>query len=87
MGTLRTGSGDIYRYLRRSVVEFDGVTTFYERMSRAGFEDIRVQTMDGWQTHVVHTFLGRRPGLAADDPLLDPEVAEVETPPEGVPAL
>lgn len=87
MGKLRTGSGDIYRYLRRSVVEFDGVTAFSERMSRAGFEDIRVQTMDGWQTHVVHTFLGRRPGLAADDPLLDKEIAEVDTPPEGVPAV
>ncbi|ODT98273.1 MAG: ubiquinone biosynthesis methyltransferase UbiE [Pseudonocardia sp. SCN 72-86] len=87
MGTLRTGSGDIYRYLRRSVVEFDGVSAFSDRMRRAGFEDIRVQTMDGWQTHVVHTFLGRRPGLAPDDPLLDPEVAEVETPPEGVPAV
>jgi len=87
LGTLRTGSSDLYRYLRRSVLAFDGVETFTGRMSAAGFEDIRVQTMDGWQTHVVHTFLGRRPGPPADDPLLDPEVAEIETPPEGVPAV
>lgn len=87
MGKLRTGSGDLYRYLRRSVLAFDGVDAFTGRMAKAGFDDIRVQTMDGWQTHIVHTFLGRRPGLGDDDPLDDPEVAEIETPPEGIPAV
>ena len=31
------------------------------RMARAGFEYVRVQTVPGWQQHVVYTFLGRRP--------------------------
>lgn len=89
LGKLRTGSADLYRYLRRSVVEFDGVRAFAERMRAAGFEDIRTQTMDGWQTHVVHTFLGRRPdpAAAAHAELADPEVAEAETPPHGSPAV
>jgi transcriptional regulator with XRE-family HTH domain len=30
-------------------------------LTAAGFEDIRVQTVPGWQQHIVHTFLGRRP--------------------------
>ncbi len=61
MGLVRTGSSDLYRYLWRSVLRFDGVQTLTERMRRAGFDDVRVQTVPGWQQHIVHTFLGRRP--------------------------
>lgn len=99
LGKIRTGSGDLYRYLRRSVLQFDGVRRFCERMGAAGFDDIRTQTMDGWQTHVVHTFLGRRPGVVDDgavgfpedvpaatsDPAFDPD--EIDTPPAGNPAV
>lgn len=79
MGRLRTGSGDLYRYLWRSVLDFDGVEAFTGRMSAVGFEDVRVQTVPGWQQHIVHTVLGRAPGMppGPDDP-------EAPTPPEGV---
>ncbi|MFC5993982.1 class I SAM-dependent methyltransferase [Pseudonocardia hispaniensis] len=91
MGRLRSGSTELYRYLWRSVREFDGVGAFTDRMARAGFTDIRTQTMTGWQTHIVHTFLGRRP--VEDDPALDADagrpadLADVETPPAGSPSV
>ncbi|HEY0814501.1 MAG TPA: class I SAM-dependent methyltransferase [Pseudonocardia sp.] len=60
MGTLRAGSGDLYRYLWRSVLDFDGVEALTTRMHATGFVDVKVQTVPGWQQHIVHTFLGRR---------------------------
>jgi ubiquinone/menaquinone biosynthesis C-methylase UbiE len=73
MGLVRTGSSGLYRYLWRSVLEFDGVAELTQRMKGAGLVDVRVQTVPGWQQHIVHTFLGRRPGESAlgsgwDDP-------------------
>ncbi|MFW5875683.1 MAG: class I SAM-dependent methyltransferase [Myxococcota bacterium] len=59
-GLLTSGSTAIYRYLRRSVLEFDGVRAFEARLRRAGFEDVRTEPMDGWQRGIVHTFLARR---------------------------
>ncbi len=61
MGLARTGSSDLYRYLWRSVLRFDGVRQLSRRMRAAGFDDVRVQTVPGWQQHIVHTVLGRRP--------------------------
>jgi ubiquinone/menaquinone biosynthesis C-methylase UbiE len=81
MGRVRAGSAGLYRYLWRSVREFDGVTALCSRMGDAGFVDLRVQTFPGWQNGIVHTFLGRRPG--GPPPGTDGEAA---TPPEGVPA-
>ncbi|MBA2323126.1 MAG: class I SAM-dependent methyltransferase [Pseudonocardiales bacterium] len=60
-GTLVARSAGLYRYLWDSVRDFDGVAAFERRLGRAGFEDLRTHTMPGWQRHVVHTFLGRRP--------------------------
>ena len=60
MGKLRSGSADLYRYLWRSVLDFDGVEALTTRMHATGFVDVRVQTFPGWQQHIVHTFLGRR---------------------------
>ena len=60
MGKLRAGSADLYRYLWRSVLDFDGVEALTTRMHATGFVDVRVQTFPGWQQHIVHTFLGRR---------------------------
>lgn len=59
---LTTGSTDIFRYLRRSVLEFDGRRTFEERLRRAGFIDVETLPMDGWQRGVVHTFRARFSG-------------------------
>jgi len=60
-GRIFSGSSRIYRYLRRSVNEFDGVRAFERRLSRAGFVEIRTEPMDGWQRGIVHSFLARRP--------------------------
>ena len=60
-GLLVSGSARIYRYLRRSVNEFDGVRRFERRLAAAGFEEIRTEPMDGWQRGIVHSFLARRP--------------------------
>ena len=60
-GKIFSGSARIYRYLRRSVNEFDGVGAFERRLSRAGFVEIRTEPMDGWQRGIVHSFLARRP--------------------------
>lgn len=60
-GLLLSGSTRIYRYLRRSVLEFDTVEQLRARMRRAGFEDVRSAPMGGWQRGIVHTVLGTRP--------------------------
>jgi ubiquinone/menaquinone biosynthesis C-methylase UbiE len=82
MGRIRTGSAGLYRYLWRSVLDFDGVEALVTRMHATGFDDVRVQTVPGWQQHIVHTFLGRAPGRPdAAPPGDDPDAP---TPPEGV---
>lgn len=58
-GKIRTGDAELYRYLRRSVNDFDGAAGFRERLRRNGFVDVRSETMPGWQNGIVHTFLGR----------------------------
>jgi ubiquinone/menaquinone biosynthesis C-methylase UbiE len=61
IGRIRTGDASLYRYLRRSVNQFDGASTFRNRLRDNGFTDIRSETMPGWQHNVVHTFLARTP--------------------------
>lgn len=60
-GALVTRDPGLYRYLWDSVRGFDGARAFEARMGRAGFTDLRTQTMPGWQSGIVHTFVGRRP--------------------------
>ncbi|GAA4559850.1 SAM-dependent methyltransferase [Pseudonocardia xishanensis] len=48
-------------YLWRSVVRFESVADFKDRLRRARFTDLRVQTFGGRQEHVLHTFLARAP--------------------------
>ena len=60
-GRLRTGDGALYRYLRRSVNEFDGAIAFRDRLRANGFVNVRSQTMPGWQRNIVHTFLAEAP--------------------------
>jgi len=55
-----TGSTDIFRYLRRSVVEFDGVRAIEDRLCRAGFVDVETLPTDGWQRGITHTLRARR---------------------------
>lgn len=60
-GLVTSPKSDIYRYLRQSVLGFDGVHEFEQRLRKAGFVDVRTEQMDGWQRGIVHSFLARRP--------------------------
>jgi ubiquinone/menaquinone biosynthesis C-methylase UbiE len=61
MGKLRSGDADLYRYLRRSVNDFDGAHAFGERLRRNGFTNVQSQTVPGWQRNIVHTFTADAP--------------------------
>lgn len=65
-GLAFTGRTDIWTYLRKSVLEFDGVRAFESRLRRAGFVDVETLGMDGWQKEVVHSFIARRPMTEAN---------------------
>ncbi|HWN35613.1 MAG TPA: class I SAM-dependent methyltransferase [Pseudonocardia sp.] len=67
-GAVVTGHTELYRYLWRSVRRFDGAAAFERRLGRAGFVDLRTQTVPGWQQAVVHTWLGRRPAPVTEAP-------------------
>ncbi len=58
-GRVRTGDAALYRYLRRSVNSFDGAVQFRDRLQRNGFVNVHSATMPGWQSGIVHTFLGK----------------------------
>lgn len=61
------GDGPLYRHLWRSVVEFDTAEGFARRLGAAGFEQVRVLPLPGWQTGITHTFVARRgPGHGED---------------------
>ena len=61
LGQLTSPGAPIYRYLRRSVLEFDGVTRFEQRLREAGFVEVRTEPSGGWARGIVHSFLARRP--------------------------
>ncbi|MET0134553.1 MAG: FAD-dependent oxidoreductase [Kibdelosporangium sp.] len=54
-------STQLYRHLRRSVAHFDDAPAFRDRLDRAGFTDVTVDSMTGWQQGIEHTFVARRP--------------------------
>ncbi len=58
---LLSGKGTgIYKYLRDSVLDFDGIKAFEQRLLDAGFVNVRTQPMDGWQRGIVHTFIAEK---------------------------
>lgn len=59
-GVITAPGSDIYTYLRRSVVEFDGVRAFEARLRRHGFVHVRTEPMDSWQRGILHSFLAER---------------------------
>lgn len=61
LGALATGSADLFRYLRQSVLDFDGVHAFEGRLRAAGFVAVTTERMTGWQRGIVHSFIARRP--------------------------
>jgi ubiquinone/menaquinone biosynthesis C-methylase UbiE len=58
-GRIRTGDAGLYRYLRRSVNDYDGAARFRNRLRDNGFTDVHSISVPGWQNGIVHTFLGR----------------------------
>lgn len=61
LGILVDRNRDLYRYLWRSVLNFDPVDRFAERLLAAGFTDVAHRTATGWQRGVLHTFVARKP--------------------------
>ncbi|KIH99831.1 ubiquinone biosynthesis methyltransferase UbiE [Streptomonospora alba] len=61
LGRVATGRSALYRYLWRSVLEFDGAARLRRRMREAGLENVRTLALTGWQRGIVHTFLGAVP--------------------------
>ncbi|MFD3327509.1 class I SAM-dependent methyltransferase [Streptomyces sp. NPDC058701] len=53
------GDAGLYRHLWHSVLGFDTAPEFAARMRAAGFTDVRVLPLPGWQTGITHTFVGR----------------------------
>lgn len=60
LGLLLARSTRIFRYLRRSVLDFDSVMELESRLRDAGFTEVHTLPMDGWQRGIVHSFLARR---------------------------
>ncbi len=61
LGKVTTGDATLYRHLRRSVLEFDGIGSLAQRLTDAGFVDVRTATVPGWQRDIVHTVVGTAP--------------------------
>ena len=55
-----SGRTVLYRYLWRSVRAFDSVQTFVDRLYAAGFVEVDVSTVPGWQQGILHTFRARK---------------------------
>lgn len=55
------GSPGLYRYLWRSVRDFDSTDALRDRLRRAGFDEVEQVAVTGWQRGILHTFLARRP--------------------------
>jgi ubiquinone/menaquinone biosynthesis C-methylase UbiE len=65
LGWLTSRQTRLYRYLWRSVLRFDSVQTFADRLYGAGFVDIEVRTVPGWQRGILHTFRARKPAATS----------------------
>ena len=61
LGLIFAGTTKIFRYLRRSVLDFDSVSQLEDRLRKAGFQSVRTEPMSGWQRGVLHSFLARGP--------------------------
>jgi ubiquinone/menaquinone biosynthesis C-methylase UbiE len=65
LGWLTSPRSGLYRYLWRSVNSFDSVQTFVDRLYGAGFVDVEVRTVPGWQRGILYTFRARKPAVAS----------------------
>ena len=60
LGLVTARRSPIYRYLWRSVLDFDGVARLSDRLVEAGFEGVESRSVSGWQRGQVHTWRARR---------------------------
>ena len=58
---LVTGDASLFHYLHRSVLAFDSVDQFEERLHNAGYSSVTTLPMSGWQRGIVHSFVAGRP--------------------------
>lgn len=65
LATLTGGNHGLYRYLERSVLEFDTVPRFVARLHRVGFVDVESCTVPGWQRGILHVIRARKPLVEA----------------------
>ena len=63
LGWLTSRRTRLYRYLWRSVRSFDSIQTFVDRLYRAGFVDVELRTVPGWQRGILYTFRARKPAI------------------------
>jgi len=61
LARLVSGNPNLYRYLWRSVLDFDPVTVFAGRLVRAGYTAVEHRTVDGWQRGILHLVRGSVP--------------------------
>jgi ubiquinone/menaquinone biosynthesis C-methylase UbiE len=60
LGFLTSGRTRLYRHLWRSVMAFDSPDRLRGRLARAGFADVEVVAVGGWQRGILHTFVARK---------------------------
>jgi ubiquinone/menaquinone biosynthesis C-methylase UbiE len=65
LGWLTSRRTRLYRYLWRSVRSFDSIQTFVDRLYRAGFVDVEVATVSGWQRGILHNIRARKLSAAS----------------------
>ena len=61
LAALTGGHPSLYEYLERSVLDFDTVPVFAERLRQTGFIEVASCTVNGWQRGILHVIRGRRP--------------------------
>lgn len=61
LGFVTAPGSPIYRYLWRSVLDFDGVQGLAWRLRAVGFTDVEHRSATGWQRGQVHTWRARKP--------------------------
>ena len=64
LGWLTSRRIRLYHYLWRSVRAFDSVQTFVDRLYAAGFVDVEVRTVAGWQCGILHLIRARKRATA-----------------------
>ena len=65
LGWLTSRRTRLYRYLWGSVRSFDSIQTFVDRLYGAGFVDVQVATVQGWQRGILHNLRARKPSAAS----------------------